>query len=87
LAGDFTLLFGTISDTPGAPTANVIQEEVSIAMTWPQLKMLSLFLNDVVEAIESEAGPIPIAGEVADKQLIKNSITQTLRALKFPSPR
>jgi hypothetical protein len=81
-AGDFSLLFGSISDTPGAVAANLLMEEASVIMTWPQLKSLVGFLTNIVNAIEEEAGPIQ-TGAVLEKEAIRQSVLQSLRGAQF----
>jgi hypothetical protein len=59
-SGEVTLTVSTIVDQPGIPRTEAIEDQVAIAMSWPELKMLAQHLATLVSAIEQEIGPIPI---------------------------
>jgi hypothetical protein len=59
--GEAAILFSKITHTPSlAATPNVVEEQVEITMTWVQLKILSIYIGDIVQGIEDELGVIPI---------------------------
>jgi hypothetical protein len=54
---DCTLTFGNTVEFPGAPP-NLVQDEVTLFLSIPFLKSVSLNLSAIVNAIEAEIGPI-----------------------------
>jgi hypothetical protein len=59
--GDVTLIFSKLDHAPSlAANANVLEEQVEIVMAWSQLKMLTLTLNSIVNALEQEVGEVKI---------------------------
>jgi hypothetical protein len=57
--GDFSILFGTIMEgSPGTP--NTVVEEVTVAMSWQQTKLLSKTLAAAISIIEQEAGELAV---------------------------
>jgi hypothetical protein len=59
--GDITIVCSRTTHTPSlrAP-ANVIEEQVEVVMSWPQLKMLEQMLRSLVDTLEQEIGEIQI---------------------------
>ncbi|MBV9757758.1 MAG: DUF3467 domain-containing protein [Alphaproteobacteria bacterium] len=59
--GELTIVFSRATHTPSfLAEGNLIEEQTEIVMTWPQFKMLSMTLKSLLEAIESEVGPVEI---------------------------
>jgi hypothetical protein len=57
--GDFYIGFGTIRDElPGSP--NTVIEEITVAMTWQQTKLLSQTLSAAISIIEKEGGELVV---------------------------
>lgn len=77
---DLALVFGILSDATGAPVANVWQEEATIVMAWPQVKILAKFLSEVVEAAEGQLGPIPTS-ELQQPKGVATIVSQQLEPL------
>jgi hypothetical protein len=60
----------TTSQTPQLTT--LVQEEVAVVLPWPVLKTFVQHLNDMVRAIEKEAGTIrPVKSPYSDEQLVE----------------
>lgn len=59
---DFNIIFGCATGLPNGQ--NVMQEEVSLMMSLPTLKLLKEHITMALEVIEAEIGPIqvPVAG-------------------------
>src|SRR5262249_30435017 len=79
--GEMMLHFHTITDTGIAP-APVVIEEVSVAMSFPQIKTLRETLNVVIEVFEKEIGPIvdPNVTEEA-KETFRQQVLTTVRTI------
>lgn len=60
--GDINITFSQLVDLQGLGALSTVQEEVSISMSWTQLKMLSEYTSAAVKAMEHEAGPIITTG-------------------------
>jgi hypothetical protein len=74
-------MLGTItSDSTPAGTA-VLEQEAEIFMTWAQLKNLTLTMQLVIQTIESEIGPIPIA--LVDQEAALDNIRTHVRKLNL----
>jgi hypothetical protein len=59
--GECTIIFSKLTHAPSfAASANIIEEQAEITITWPQLKMFSIQLGTLVSAIEDVVGIIPI---------------------------
>jgi hypothetical protein len=57
--GDFNIGFGTIRDeSPGTP--NIVVEEITVAMSWQQTKLLSKTLAAAFLMIEQETGEVVV---------------------------
>jgi hypothetical protein len=58
-SNDAVITFSINTTMPAGPVpVDVIQEEVSVAMTMPALKILHVFLSKLIPKIEEIAGPI-----------------------------
>ena len=57
-AGDGNITFSELTEAPGAPLQNIIQEQANITMSWSQLKMLGEYITIAVQEMENELGPI-----------------------------
>lgn len=81
--GDITLIFSRVTHTPSVAIAGtIIEEQVEIAMSWPQLKQLAMALTSIVNAIEQEVEEIqvPMAFKIdPEAQRV------VIRGLGFPS--
>jgi hypothetical protein len=79
--GEIAVMLGTItSDSTPAGTA-VLEQEAEIFMTWAQLKNLTLTMQLVIQTIESEIGPIPIA--LVDQEAALDNIRTHVRKLNL----
>jgi hypothetical protein len=79
---DFTITFGMSPDLPGAPP-NLVQDEVSVSLTHPFLKILTRNLVAVLTAIETELGPIKIPEKNEPQEERIAAMTQALRETKW----
>ncbi len=58
---ELTLILSKVNHTPSLGVfGNILEEEVEVAMGWPQIKMLSQTLAAVITAYEQEIGEIKI---------------------------
>jgi hypothetical protein len=59
--GEITIIMSRHGDIPAGTTlAPIVEEEVSVLMTWSHMKVLAQFLSRAVEEVEAAAGPIPM---------------------------
>jgi hypothetical protein len=59
--GQLTIIFSRATHEPSATAeTNIIEEQLEIVMSWPQMKMLAMHLISLVQAVEKEVGSIPI---------------------------
>jgi hypothetical protein len=56
------LIFSRFADTPGGGTMGV-EEQVSVAVSWPHLRVIAHILNEAVAVLEAELGPNRDAGQ------------------------
>jgi hypothetical protein len=75
-------IFGYLTDQPGAPIANVWQEEACVIMSWSQVKTYAKFLSEIVAAAEEYLGPIPIS-ELTVAKDIGTTVRKQLEAFKI----
>jgi hypothetical protein len=60
-AGDITIIFSKLTHSPSLmAVADVVEEQVEVVMSWPQLKMFTETLSTLVEAIDEEIGEIKL---------------------------
>lgn len=81
--GEASIVHCLVTDTPGSPTTNLIQEEVCISLSWPHLKMLAAQLSGAVEAIEAATGPIPVPHLARGPQEYKAEIEKILKSFEL----
>jgi Protein of unknown function (DUF3467) len=82
--GEITIVFSRATHAPGIGVgANIVEEQVEVVLSWPQLKMFELALRSVVDAIEQEVGEIPIPNAFTVNPEGQRSV---IRTLGFPSP-
>jgi hypothetical protein len=55
---DATVTFCEFSATPDSLHYNVLKEQISVSLSWPQLKLLGMYIEAFVKEMEKEAGPI-----------------------------
>jgi hypothetical protein len=82
--GDVAIVFARTTHTPSlTATANVVEEQVEVVMSWPQLKMFEQMLHAIVDAIDQETGEIQIP-----RAFVPNLEAQraAVQSLGFPSP-
>jgi hypothetical protein len=79
---DITITLVTNPDIPGSPT-NLIQDEVSITLTHPFLKILSRYLGAIVKTIEQELGPIKVPEANNPRQEQIDALAQALKDTKL----
>lgn len=60
--GDVSITFSQLVDPHGLGELNVIEEEVSISMSWTQLKMLAEYTSATVHAMEHQGNQIITTG-------------------------
>jgi hypothetical protein len=85
--GTFTVIFGAVVDDPGAPFANILQEEAQVTMSWAQLKTITTFFSEIVEIIESETGQIALPAQITEEtQTRKESVRRNFRFLRINKP-
>jgi hypothetical protein len=81
-AGEMTLHFDSVTDLgPSVLTASLIGE-ISVAMSWPQIKALMRTLQLALEVIERDIGPI-ITPDIPEKAIDaeKERVAKLLRGL------
>lgn len=79
---DFTMTLATNPEIPGSPP-NLIQDEVSITLTHPFLKILSRYLSAIVKTIEQELGPIKVPEANNPRQEQIDAWAQALKNTKL----
>lgn len=74
-------MLGTITTEPTPAGTAMLEQEAEIFMTWAQVKNLILTMQLVVQTIESEIGPIPIA--LVDQEAALDNIRTHVRKLNL----
>jgi hypothetical protein len=77
-------MLGRITTEPTPAGLAAVEQEAEIFMTWPQLKSLVLTMQAVLQVIESEIGPIPLASPPGDQEAAVDTIRTHVRNLNFP---
>jgi uncharacterized protein DUF3467 len=68
-SGEIVLLFSQITHEPGPNIqGNIVEEIAEVTLAWSQAKILATLLNSLVEAVETELGPIPVQGPFLEAQ-------------------
>ncbi len=80
-AGECTLTFSSIADTAGPTGQAVVQEEVAVTLSWTQLKSMSVQLNDIVFAIETEMGELPTPPFTYPSKIYRQMLIDQLKAI------
>lgn len=87
--GEAYLTFSTLVDGP-PNQRSAVADQVSLAMAWPQLKLVTRSLNEIINAIEQEIGEI-VQPTVTDSAIAyeREQIQKQLRAvyLRPPAPK
>jgi Protein of unknown function (DUF3467) len=82
-SGDISIVFSRNTHTPSlTATANIVEEQVEVVMSGPQLKMLEQMLHTLVDTLEQEVGEIQIP--MAFKTNLEAQ-RAAIRSLGFPS--
>ena len=81
---DVTVTFSSVVESVGMSPVTQVQEDASVIMTWPQLKMFSQHLNVLVQAIEQELGKINIPADQPTKEEMLEAGINRVRALNYP---
>ena len=80
--GDLNLTFSTVSDSPLG--GNTVEDQISVVLSWPQLKMLTHVLNQIVSGIEAETDSvIPVIPNAGFEQDIKEHSRLGVRSFKL----
>ena len=81
--GDVGITLSAVSESfPGKP--NTIEDQVTITMSWPQLKMVTDTLNAAVSVIEADVGKIRVPPVHAPSLVNqRDELTRQVRAM-FP---
>jgi hypothetical protein len=81
--GDITLVCSRITHAPSLKAAaNIVEEQVEVVMSWPQLKMLEQMLRSLVDTLEQEIGEIQIPTSYTPNPEGQRA---AIRSLGFPS--
>ena len=75
---DAAITFVSIADLPGGMLA--LQDEATVTMSFPAMKILSEHLALAVQTIEQELGPIRVPLAVRPNEQNKAQLIQTLKA-------
>jgi hypothetical protein len=79
---DFNVIFGC---STGLPTGqNVMQEEISVMMALPTLKLLKEHLDMALEVIEAEIGPIKVPAQGRPTAANREALMQALNIRNNP---
>jgi hypothetical protein len=78
------LTFCRFADTPGGAVVG-IEEEVSVSVSWPHLKVMAHILNEALAVLEAELGPIAAPANL-DPAAIRAGIEAHVRSLNLAAP-
>jgi hypothetical protein len=79
--GEVALIFGRFADTPGGSTVG-IEEEASVSVSWPHLKLVATILSEAVAVLEAELGPIAMPANL-DPATIRAGLEVHVRSLNL----